>query len=172
MENLSLTWSFVLESKKLIIAALTKSGTPVILLKSIADGKNIFFIPLCDWSFIVQKLQSAGDYFTQDSIKRKKLNQISENLHTGSFVQLRIDQIAKSHQLIFSYNQSWLDKLLDREAQNFSLTLNESKALLDILPQILNALEMMTGKQSISSDELDNIAYYLFNPPTTTASLV
>jgi len=137
MECLQLTWSFVLDNKKILVVGLSQSGCPTILLRTL-DCKREFFFILADWQLLMERLLSLQEHFRPNAKKRK-----SSELEDIKICGTHFDSITRGRVLELCYKRNWLDILLARPPQGFMLTGNEVLALIKLHPQIQHSLEVM-----------------------------
>jgi len=159
MDCLSLTWSFVIDSKKVLIVGLTSSGSPVVLLRTL-DNKCEFFIILADWLLLCERLHDLQNYFQQAAKKKTRMGSEEVKI-TGT----HLNAITKEGKLLeMSYKSDWIDLLLSREPHKFILSVNEVFAVIKLNTQIKQALDIITKpSQSLIFNGLakENLEEYL-----------
>jgi len=139
MESLSLTWSFLLDNKKVLVVGLTHTGNPVILLRTL-DGKNEFFMILADWLLMVEKFPTLLQHFKPEPRSRKrKALELEEIKISGT----HFDLTTKGLTLELTYKCNWLDVLLSRAPLKFSLSVSEVITMIKLQGQIQQSLDII-----------------------------
>lgn len=149
MEFFSLTWSYILENRKVLVVGMTQRGSPVIQLRTL-DSKSEFFLILADWYLIVERFPALQQYFQKDMRSKKRKTIELEDIKVSG---THFDLITQGTSMELSYKSNWLDDLLSRPPLKFTLSGNEVLALVQLQPQIQHSLELMRRPHAAAAAE-------------------